>query len=149
MTDPHDLQRFVDAQDGMIDTALDELRAGRKRTHWMWFVFPQLSGLGRSGMARRYAIFSMDEARAYLAHPLLGERLRACSEAVLGVDDRSVGEIFGAPDDQKFWSSMTLFSAADPACKVFEACLAKYFAGRRDPGTLALLEGDGEPQPQA
>jgi uncharacterized protein (DUF1810 family) len=139
MSDPFELQRFVDAQDGVIDSVIAELRAGRKRSHWMWFVFPQMLGLGRSEMARRYAIASLDEARAYLAHPLLGARLRACSELVSKVEGRTVHEIFGAPDDQKFWSSMTLFAKADPSVAVFDACLQKYFAGGSDPGTLALI----------
>lgn len=139
MSDPFDLQRFVDAQDGVIDSVAAELRAGRKRSHWMWFVFPQLRGLGRSEMARRYGIASLDEAQAYLAHPPLGARLRECSELVLKTEGRSVHEIFGAPDDQKFWSSMTLFAKADPSVAVFDACLQKHFAGRSDPGTLALL----------
>ncbi|MGJ7506833.1 DUF1810 domain-containing protein [Variovorax sp. GT1P44] len=139
MSDSFDLQRFVDAQDGVVDSVLAELRAGRKRTHWMWFVFPQMRGLGESAMAWRYGIASFDEAQAYLAHPLLGSRLRECSELVSKVEGRSVREIFGAPDDQKFWSSMTLFAKADPSVEVFEKCLRKYFAGRSDPGTLALL----------
>ncbi|MDM0105799.1 DUF1810 domain-containing protein [Variovorax sp. J22R24] len=139
MSDPFDLQRFVDAQAGVIDSALAELRAGRKRSHWMWFVFPQLQGLGRSEMARRYAIDSLDEAHAYLAHQVLGQRLRECSEQVLAVDGRTVHEIFGAPDDQKFWSSMTLFAVADPTAAIFRSCLDKYFAGRSDPLTLSLI----------
>ena len=139
MSDPFDLMRFVDAQAGVIDGVVDELRAGRKRSHWMWFVFPQLLGLGRSEMARRYAIGSLDEARAYLAHPVLGPRLRECSERVLAVDGRTVHEIFGAPDDQKFWSSMTLFAVTDPSAAVFRSCLEKYFAGRFDQATLSLI----------
>lgn len=139
MSDPFDLKRFADAQAGVIDGVIDELRAGRKRSHWMWFVFPQLLGLGRSEMARRYAIASLDEARAYLAHPVLGPRLRECSERVLAVDGRTVHEIFGAPDDQKFWSSMTLFALADPSAAVFRSCLEKYFAGQSDQATLSLI----------
>ena len=142
MNDPFDLQRFVDAQADVIDTAMDELRAGKKRSHWMWFVFPQLEGLGRSTMAQRYAISSLEESRAYLEHPIVGARLRQCSEIVLAVEDRSVGEIFGAPDDQKFWSSMTLFSiTADSSTTVFRSCLQKYFGGSSDRGTLLLLQG--------
>lgn len=139
MSDPFDLQRFVDAQEGVMDSVLTELRAGRKRSHWMWFVFPQLRGLGRSEMAQRYAIASLDEARAYLAQPLLGARLRECSELAWKVQGHSAHEIFGAPDDQKFWSSMTLFAKADPSVAIFEECLRKYFGGRSDPGTLALI----------
>ena len=142
MNDPFDLQRFVDAQADVIDTAMDELRAGKKRSHWMWFVFPQLAGLGRSTMAQRYAIASLEESRAYLEHAVLGKRLRQCSEIVLALEDRSVGEIFGAPDDQKFWSSMTLFSiTADSSTTVFRSCLQKYFGGSSDRGTLLLLQG--------
>jgi uncharacterized protein (DUF1810 family) len=140
MNDPFDLQRFVDAQDAVIDCVRDELRGGKKRSHWMWFVFPQLAGLGHSEMARRYAVASLDEARAYLAHPLLGPRLRECSALVLAVQGRTIGEIFGAPDDLKFWSSMTLFSQSDPSEAVFRDCLHKYFGGRSDQGTLSLIE---------
>jgi uncharacterized protein (DUF1810 family) len=142
MNDPFDLQRFAEAQADVIDHVMEELRAGKKRSHWMWFVFPQLAGLGRSTMAQRYAISSLEEARAYLAHPVLGVRLKACSELVLAVEDRSVADIFGAPDDQKFWSSMTLFSiTADASTAVFRACLQKYFGGSTDRGTLLLLQG--------
>jgi uncharacterized protein (DUF1810 family) len=139
MSDPFELQRFVDAQAGVIDSVTAELRAGRKRSHWMWFVFPQMLGLGRSEMARRYAIASLEEARAYLAHPLLGARLCECSALVSKVEGRTAHEIFGAPDDQKFWSSMTLFAMADPSAAVFAACLQKYFTGRSDPATLSLI----------
>lgn len=139
MNDPFDLQRFVLAQDTVIDSVREELRAGRKRSHWMWFVFPQIAGLGRSAMAQRYALASLDEARAYLAHPILGPSLRECSELVLAVEGRTINEILGAPDDLKFWSSMTLFLAADPSQEVFRACLRKYFAGQPDPGTLSRI----------
>ena len=144
MDDPFELQRFVDAQDPVIDEVRGELRAGRKRSHWIWFVFPQLAGLGHSAMAQRYAIASLAEARAYLAHPRLGPRLRECSALVLAVEGRGVHQIFGAPDDVKFWSSMTLFDRADPSDPVFRDCLNKYFGGRPDRGTLSRLEsGDG------
>lgn len=109
----YDLDRFVTAQATTYTTALAELHAGRKRTHWMWFIFPQMRGLGVSEMSHRYGITSLDEARAYLAHPVLGPRLRACTEAVLGHPDRSLHEMFGSPDDLKFCSSMTLFAEAD------------------------------------
>ncbi|MBT2322400.1 DUF1810 domain-containing protein [Variovorax paradoxus] len=142
MNDPFDLQRFVAAQDAVIDSVRAELRSARKRSHWMWFVFPQLAGLGRSETARHYAIASLDEARAYLAHPLLGPRLAECSALVLAVQGRTVGEIFGAPDDLKFWSSMTLFDQVDPSQAVFRDCLDKYFDGRSDSGTLSLI-GNG------
>ncbi|NDZ12013.1 DUF1810 domain-containing protein [Variovorax sp. WS11] len=141
MDDPFELQRFVDAQDPVIDEVRGELRAGRKRSHWMWFVFPQLAGLGHSAMAQRYAIASLAEARAYLAHPLLGPRLRDCSALMLAVEGRGVHQIFGAPDDIKFWSSMTLFDRADPSDPVFRDCLNKYFGGRPDRGTLSRIEG--------
>lgn len=138
-TDPHDLQRFVDAQDPVIEDVKAELRAGRKRTHWMWFVFPQLEGLGRSRRSRRYGIASREEARAYLAHGTLGPRLRECTRIVNAVEGRSATEIFGSPDDLKFRSSMTLFAAAadDPA--PFETALRTYYGGDPDPKTLELL----------
>jgi uncharacterized protein (DUF1810 family) len=139
MIDPHDLDRFLQAQAPVYEQVLAELRAGCKRSHWMWFVFPQLAGLGHSAMARRYAIGSLQEACAYLAHPVLGARLRQCSELVLALQDRSIHEIFGSPDDLKFRSSMTLFTRADPAESVFQQCLVKYFGGQGDPKTLALL----------
>ncbi|MGK6307769.1 DUF1810 domain-containing protein [Variovorax sp. DT-64] len=141
MNDAFELQRFVDAQAPVIDAVRRELRDGRKRSHWMWFVFPQLAGLGRSAMAQRYAIASPAEARAYLAHPLLGPRLRECSALVLAVEGRDIHEIFGAPDDLKFCSSMTLFDAADPSEPVFRDCLDKYFGSRRDRETLVRIEG--------
>lgn len=140
--DPHDLQRFIEAQDPVIHDAKRELRTGRKRSHWMWFVFPQIEGLGRSEMSRRYAIASRAEAEAYLAHPVLGARLRECTAIVNAVDGRSASEIFGSPDDKKFRSSMTLFDAVadDPA--PFRAALRTYYDGQRDRKTLELL-GDG------
>ena len=139
MTDPFRLQRFVDAQHGVYDTACAELRAGRKRSHWMWFIFPQIEGLGYSAMAQRYGISSLDEAKAYLRHPLLGARLRECSRIVADLEGYSVEEIFGAPDDMKFRSSMTLFAAASAGDMVFLGCLQKYFGGQQDPLTLARL----------
>ncbi|WP_374471800.1 DUF1810 domain-containing protein [Phenylobacterium sp.] len=139
MEDPFDLARFVAAQAGVYDTALAELSAGRKRTHWMWFVFPQLAGLGSSPTAQRYAVSGVEEAKAYLAHPVLGPRLMACTAALLAVQDRSAHEIFGSPDDLKFRSSMTLFAAAAPAEPAFREALARYFGGQPDPRTLALL----------
>jgi uncharacterized protein (DUF1810 family) len=134
-----DLERFVQAQQGVYETALAELRAGRKRSHWMWFIFPQVAGLGQSEMARRYAIRSSDEAAAYLAHPLLGERLRACATAVLGHDVDDIGDIFPHPDDLKFHSSMTLFADVAPHEAVFQACLDRFFDGAADPATLERL----------
>jgi len=139
MTPEFDLDRFVDAQRGVYDSALAELRAGHKRSHWMWFVFPQVAGLGHSAMAQQYAIASSDEAAAYLAHPLLGARLRECAQAVLGHGDRDIGDIFPYPDDLKFHSSMTLFADVAPDEAVFQACLDRYFDGAPDPATLARL----------
>lgn len=134
-----DLQRFVDAQEAVYDDVLDELHDGRKASHWMWFVFPQLHGLGQSPMAVRYGIGSLGEARAYLRHPLLGPRLRECARLVLAVEGRSAREIFGSPDDFKLRSCMTLFRAAEPAETGFDAVLRKYYGGEADPRTLALL----------
>ena len=140
--DPFNLARFVEAQDGSYPQALRELQAGAKRSHWMWFIFPQLAGLGSSAMAQRYAIQSLDEARAYLAHPLLGARLRACIEAALAVTSRSAHAIFGSPDDLKFRSSLTLFARAAPDEAVFRNALARYFDGVEDGRTLELLDDD-------
>ncbi|MGD9543370.1 MAG: DUF1810 domain-containing protein [Methylocystis sp.] len=137
--DAYDLARFVAAQEPIYAQATAELAAGRKRSHWMWFVFPQLEGLGASAMAQRYALGSLAEARGYLAHPVLGARLRDCVGLVNGVEGRSAHEIFGHPDDLKFHSSMTLFAAAAPQEPLFAEALRKYFAGRRDPLTLAKL----------
>jgi uncharacterized protein (DUF1810 family) len=138
--DHYDLQRFVAAQDPVFERALEELRAGRKRTHWMWFIFPQLRGLGRSPMAQTFGIASLDEARAYLADPVLGERLTLCTECVLARGDVSLHDLFGSPDDMKFHSSMTLFAlAASDADNVFQRAVDRDFAGRLDPHTLALL----------
>jgi uncharacterized protein (DUF1810 family) len=137
--DPHDLARFVQAQEDDFDRALAEIRAGRKRSHWMWYVFPQFAGLGTSAMAARYAIESAEEAEAYLRHPVLGPRLRACAEAVLGVRGRSAREIFGTPDDLKLRSSATLFAAVSPGGSVFRQLLDRYFQGAPDHRTLELL----------
>lgn len=134
-----DLQRFVDAQRDVYATALAELRAGRKRSHWMWFIFPQIAGLGHSEMARRYAIRDADEAAAYLAHPVLGPRLRECASAVAMHDDRDVGAIFGYPDDLKFHSCMTLFADVAPDEAIFQACLDRFFDGAPDPATIERL----------
>ena len=135
-----DLDRFVKAQDPVIDTVLRELRAGRKQTHWMWFVFPQLRGLGRSPMAQHYGITSLPEAKAYLEHPVLGSRFKECTEAVLSVSGRSLHEIFGSPDDIKFCSSMTLFDLAGDHEPIFRSALDRYCGGTQDPATLKLLE---------
>ena len=137
--DPFDLSRFTSAQAGVYDRAFAELQAGEKRSHWMWFIFPQLDGLGSSPTARRYAIKCMDEARHYLGHPVLGLRLVECAEAVFGVEGRSVSEIFGYPDDLKLKSSMTLFAAAAGSESAFDRVLDKYFDGEQDDKTLQLL----------
>ena len=126
MHDPYDLERFVIAQDPVFEQVRAELRASRKRTHWMWFVFPQLKGLGHSPMAEKYAIASQEEAAAYLEHPILGPRLRECTALVNQIEDRSLDQIFGYPDDLKFRSSMTLFAQAATDNQVFKAALAKY-----------------------
>ena len=136
---PFDLERFVSAQADVIERVRAELQRGRKQSHWMWFVFPQLAGLGSSPMANRYAIASLAEARAYLVHPLLGARLRECSELVLAIEGKKAGDMFGAPDDLKFRSCLTLFAEAAPDEIVFNVALEKYFAGAKDPRTLALL----------
>ncbi len=136
-----DLERFVAAQDsdGTYADALAELRAGRKTSHWMWFVFPQLEGLGHSATARRYALPGLAEARAYLAHPVLGPRLVACAEALTALAEDDPERVLGPVDAQKLQSSMTLFAAADPGRPVFAAVLAQYFAGATDPGTTDRL----------
>ncbi len=139
MADPFHLQRFVEAQRGVYAAVIEELRAGRKRSHWMWFIFPQIRGLGFSEMAARYAISSIEEARAYMEHPVLGPRLRECTALVNAVQDRSIGEIFGYPDDLKFHSSMTLFALACEDNRVFLDALARYFGGAQDAATLTRL----------
>ena len=138
--DPYDLQRFVDAQDPVIEQVKDELRTGRKRTHWMWFVFPQFAGLGRSKMAQKYAISSQEEAESYLDHPILGPRLRERTGLVNAVDGRSANDIFGSPDDLKFQSSMTLFAAVADNPTPFNMALERYYENDRDQKTLELLE---------
>ena len=138
MSDPHDLERFVAAQAPVIEAVRDELRAGRKRSHWMWFVFPQLKGLGSSSMAQHYGIASLAEARAYLAHPVLGPRLRECCALMLGVPERSAHEVLGPTDDLKFRSCLTLFSLAAPQEGVFRQALQRFYQGEADPRTVAL-----------
>jgi uncharacterized protein (DUF1810 family) len=139
MDTDYDLQRFVDAQRDVYATALKELRAGRKQSHWMWFIFPQVAGLGSSEMARRYAIASTDEAAAYLAHPVLGKRLRECASAVAGHSSRAIDEIFGHPDDLKFHSCMTLFADVAPDEAIFQTCLDQFFDGVADSATIERL----------
>jgi len=138
---PEVLERFIAAQDGSYPYALAELHAGRKRTHWMWFIFPQFNGLGSSAMSRRYAVTDLAEARAYLAHPVLGPRLRECAEALLQIRGRSAREILGSPDDLKLRSSATLFAQVSAEGSVFHRVLAQYFGGEPDPRTLRLLGG--------
>ena len=139
MTDPFNLQRFVDAQAPVYAEVLDELGAGAKTTHWMWFVFPQLKELGKSPLAKKYGIASLAEALAYLEHPLLGQRLLECTERMLALQGKTALEILGNPDDLKFRSCMTLFMAAKPALPIWDAALRKYFGGKGDAATVALL----------
>jgi uncharacterized protein (DUF1810 family) len=139
MDDPYNLRRFVDAQQAVYETVCGELRQGRKESHWMWFIFPQIKGLGHSEMARKFAISSRDEAKAYLAHPVLGPRLRECSRIVADLEGKSVEDIFGYPDDMKFRSSMTLFAQTAKDNEIFRRCLEKYFQGEPDRLTLAAL----------
>jgi uncharacterized protein (DUF1810 family) len=140
MTDPFDLQRFVRAQDAVYSTVRGELARGRKETHWIWFVFPQIAGLGQSPMAIRYAISSRDEAEAYLVHPVLGPRLLECTDLVNGIADRAIEDVFEYPDNLKFRSSMTLFAHVAPECEAFDLALRKYFDGGRDLLTLDRLK---------
>jgi uncharacterized protein (DUF1810 family) len=141
VTDPYDLARFVEAQDAgqLYERVLDELRDGRKRSHWMWFVFPQVAGLGRSPTAERFAISGLPEAKAYLAHPLLGPRLRECSDILIDLPPTTAVAIFGTTDAQKLRSSMTLFAAAEPTEPAFQQVLDTYFAGEPDPATLSRI----------
>ncbi|MBE7218839.1 MAG: DUF1810 domain-containing protein [Caulobacteraceae bacterium] len=140
MTDPFRLQRFVDAQSGVFERALREIRHGRKESHWMWFVFPQLAGLGSSPMAQRYAIASLEEARAYLGHAVLGPRLRTCAEACAALRGRTAAQVFGWPDDLKLRSSLTLFEVASERPEPFTEALETLCSGARDARTLARLK---------
>jgi uncharacterized protein (DUF1810 family) len=141
MSDHFNLERFVMAQDGgaTYEHAVDELRGGRKRSHWMWFVFPQIAGLGQSATSKRYAISSLEEAMGYLSHPILGPRLLECSGIVATTVGRNAAQIFGDLDAQKLWSSMTLFSRVDPGESTFHEVLIRYFDGLFDTATDALL----------
>jgi uncharacterized protein (DUF1810 family) len=145
MDDPYDLRRFVTAQADVYDTAVAELRAARKTSHWMWFVFPQIAGLGRSPMAQRYAIGSTAEARAYLAHPVLGPRLRECADILTALDTTSADQIFGGVDAMKLRSSMTLFARAAEDAPHFGRVLERYFGGQEDRATLERLD---DPSPR-
>lgn len=137
--DPHHLARFVQAQEGVYDEALAEVRAGSKRSHWMWFIFPQFDGLGFSATSRLYAVKSVAEAEAYLAHPVLGKRLLECAEAALAVQGKTAREVFGSPDDMKLRSCATLFARVSPPGSVFHRLLDRYFQGKPDEKTLRLL----------
>lgn len=139
--DPFNLHRFVAAQEPVYSTVLAELRGGAKRTHWMWFIFPQIDGLGQSATSRYYSIKSLEEARQYLLHPVLGRRLLECAETLLAIDGRSASEIFGFPDDMKLKSSMTLFARVPDSEPVFARVLERYFNGEEDQTTLDLLDG--------
>jgi uncharacterized protein (DUF1810 family) len=137
--DPYVLNRFVQAQKNDYERAISEIKNGRKRSHWMWYIFPQFDGLGFSSTSKHYAIKSLEEARAYLAHPVLGPRLLACAEATFQIDGRSANAIFGSPDDMKLKSCATLFACVSPAGSVFHQLLAKYYQGNADTKTLGLL----------
>jgi uncharacterized protein (DUF1810 family) len=140
--DWHNLKRFITAQEGIYERALAELKAGQKRSHWMWFVFPQIKGLGRSSTSEIYAIKSKAEAQEYLRHPILGTRLRECTEAVLAIEEKSASEILDTPDDMKFKSSMTLFAYISEPGSIFARALDKYFGGKRDRKTVEFLTNE-------
>lgn len=142
MSDPHNLRRFLDAQERDYRSALAEITAGQKRSHWMWYIFPQYDGLGFSPTSIHYAIKSPEEAAVYLDHPILGPRLRECVDALLSVTGKSAHEIFRSPDDLKLKSSMTLFAHVSPEGSAFEQALDRYFEGQRDQRTLELVRGD-------
>ena len=146
MTDAYNLHRFLTAQTSVYDTVLAELRAGRKSSHWIWFIFPQIAGLGHSAMAQKFAIDSLDEAKAYLQHPVLGQRLRECTQLVLDVNGRSAEEIFGYPDHLKFRSCMTLFLTAAIDNSLFNSALLTYFDGKPDQLTLDILARHNVPR---
>jgi uncharacterized protein (DUF1810 family) len=137
--DPYCLSRFLQAQESDYELALSEIKGGRKRTHWMWYIFPQIDGLAFSSTAQHYSIKSIEEAKAYLQHPVLGPRLLDCAEAVVRIEGRSAAQIFGSPDDLKLRSCATLFACVSPAGSVFERLLGKYYGGSRDGKTLQLL----------
>jgi uncharacterized protein (DUF1810 family) len=145
-TDPFDLRRFVSAQDPVIEDVLDELRAGQKASHWMWFMFPQIRGLGASAMAQRYALASAQEARAYHEHAVLGARLKACTRLVVEIEGRAVEQIFGYPDDLKFHSCMTLFAQVAPEEPIYRTALEKYFGGKPDPRALESGQASTSPR---
>lgn len=140
--DPYHLSRFLQAQQDDYPRALAEIRSGKKRTHWMWYIFPQIDGLGFSATSKYYAIKSIEETKAYLDHPVLGHRLRECAEAVLSIENRSAAAIFGSPDDMKLKSCVTLFACVLSPGSVFDRVLDKYYCGERDHQTLRLLGMD-------
>jgi len=142
--DPYDLARFVRAQENDYEQALSEIKSGRKRTHWMWYIFPQIDGIAFSSTSKRYSIKSVAEARAYLAHPILGPRLLKCAEEVVRVEGRTAADIFGSPDDVKLRSCATLFACVSPRNSVFDRLLDKYYGGGRDGKTLELLGNSAE-----
>ena len=146
MSDAYNLHRFLDAQELVHDTVLAELRAGRKSSHWIWFIFPQIAGLGHSAMAQQFAIGSLDEATAYLQHPVLGQRLRECTQLVLNVEGRTIEEIFPYPDNLKFRSCMTLFMVATTDNALFKSALLKYFDGQPDQLTIQVLAPHNMPR---
>ena len=139
MNDTFNSERFVDAQDEVYESVVQELKEGEKKGHWMWYIFPQLKGLGASERAKRYALVSLEEARAYLDHPVLGDRLKECTELVLNIPEERIERIFHYPDNLKFWSSVTLFGQVDPEEDLFKKALKKFFSGKADPLTLDLL----------
>ena len=139
MTSPYNLKRFTDAQESRFSIALNEIKNGKKQSHWMWFIFPQIAGLGFSEMSKLYAINDINEASLYLAHPVLGKRLIEISKALLDVEGKTASQVFGSPDDMKLKSCMTLFSSLENTNPVFEAILAKYFGGSKDAKTLQLI----------
>lgn len=142
--DPHNLSRFIEAQDRDYDRAFSEISSGKKRSHWMWYIFPQFAGLGSTSTSKHYAIKSPDEAKAFLAHPILGPRLLECAKAVVDVQGRSANQIFGSPDDLKLRSCATLFACVSPPGSVFHRLIAKYYGGAFDDRTLRLLGIEGE-----
>lgn len=146
MADPYDLQRFVRAQEHDYEQAIGEIRGGRKRTHWMWLIFPQFDGLGMSPMSKQYSVKSLAEARAFLAHPVLGPRLLECAETAVRIEGSSAAEIFGYPDDMKLRSCATLFAAVSPSGSVFHRIIVKYFNGEPDAETLRLFDEAREHQ---
>ncbi|MFA0812409.1 DUF1810 domain-containing protein [Microbulbifer epialgicus] len=140
MAEKFNLARFVEAQRNSYETALAELQRGKKRSHWMWYIFPQIVGLGHSAMAQQYGVKTLGEAKAYLDHPQLGKRLKECCDTLLEIQDRTAHQVFGSPDDMKLKSCMTLFALASGSGNIFEKVLQKYYQGQKDPRTLEILQ---------